>query len=252
MTLLDLASCGGDPPFLWLHGFTHTARSGYEFQSTLRATRPLYTIDLPGHGSHASTRSSLPSLAGDIAEATKGRLIDLGGYSFGGRVALHVAASHSNVLRRLILLSATAGIVDTAERSQRRQRDNELADHIDAIGVDAFLREWLAQPMFQDLPVDEIEYATRSQDPRGLANALRDMGTGTQLPLDEALAHCVAPTLIIAGANDEKFVREANRLHEALPHSRVVVVPHAGHAAHLERPDYVADLIGEFLGEEDQ
>jgi len=237
---------------VWLHGFTQTAQSGYEFQALVRATRALDTIDLPGHGANASLERNLPQTSAEIAQAAGSATFDLGGYSFGGRVALHVAASYPSVLRRLIVLSATPGIADERERAERRARDEALADHCLAIGVDQFLREWTSQPLFSSLPDDDVEFATRSRSADGLAMALRSMGTGTQVPLDDQLSRCATPSLIIAGENDEKFVREAHRLAECLSNSRVVIVPMAGHAAHLERPEYVAQVVTEFLREEDQ
>ena len=252
MTLLDLESCGGNPPFLWLHGFTQTAQSGYEFQAEVRATRALATMDLPGHGANASVARTLPATAADIAEAVGSMTIDLGGYSFGGRVALHVAANYPSALRRLVIVSATAGVSNVSERAERRARDEALAERCQEIGAEAFLREWTAQPLFATLPDDAIEFATRSRDAAGLAMALRYMGTGTQVPLDEMLSHCTVPTLIIAGEYDEKFIHEAHRLHDCLSNSRVVIVPRAGHAVHLEQPRYLARVVCEFLGEEDQ
>lgn len=235
---------------MWLHGFTQTAQSGYEFQRHVRASRELCTIDLPGHGTNASVHLDLPSTAIEIANAVGRRAIDLGGYSLGGRVALHVAATNPGVLRRLVILSATAGIADETERAERRHRDEILAERCVALGAASFLEEWTAQPMFADLPVDPAEFGTRSQDVVGLAASLRSMGTGTQVPLDGMLTRCEVPALIMAGANDQKFVREAHRLRDCMKNSRVELVPDSGHAAHLERPEYVASLVNEFLAEE--
>ena len=50
------------------------------------------------------------------------------GYSMGGRYALHVALRHPELVRRLVLVSATGGIDDPAERAARREGDEALAD----------------------------------------------------------------------------------------------------------------------------
>ena len=97
--------------------------------------------------------------------------------------------------------------------------------------------------MFATLPDDPLERAARSRDARGLANSLRNVGTGTQEWLGEQLSSVTVPALIMAGSNDTKFVGEARRLHDALVNSNASFVPDAGHAAHLERPDEVAALI---------
>ena len=46
------------------------------------------------------------------------------------------------------------------------------------------------------------------------------------------------PVLAIAGTHDIRYADIASRLAEAIgPHAMVALVPGAGHAAHLERPD---------------
>lgn len=252
MTLLELNTCEGDPPFVWLHGFTHTAQSGYEFQSSLRTTRTVCPLDLPGHGSRADHTSTLANFADEIALSAGQRRIDLGGYSLGGRVALHVAARHPSRLRRLVVVSATAGIVNADDRQRRRDDDERIAQRCESEPIEAFLRDWLAQPLFRSLPHDEAEIATRSRNSQGLAHSLRTMGTGTQEPLDDALRRCTAPALIVVGERDEKFRQEAQRLLTALPNSRLAVVAGAGHAVHLEQPERTASLIRDFLAEGDQ
>ena len=247
MPLLDSFHPSDSTPFLWLHGFTQTRHSGYEFREQVSTTRDLRAFDLAGHGDASDLVMTLPQMGADIAESLGSASVDLGGYSFGGRVALHVALAAPAQLEHLVVLSATAGIADPEERRARRERDTTLASRIEEMGVESFLSEWLAQPMFSTLKPDPVELASRSHDAAGLASSLRTAGTGTQQPLDEALSTLLTPSLIVAGERDEKFVREAHRLHECLRNSELVIVPEAGHALHLERPDYVAALVSEYL-----
>jgi 2-succinyl-6-hydroxy-2,4-cyclohexadiene-1-carboxylate synthase len=203
----------------------------------------LLTIDLPGHGENADVRASLDETADLLAEVLPREPFTLGGYSFGGRVALHVALRHPERLSHLILLSTTLGIRDEHERHERRVRDEHLADRIEEIGAEAFLDEWLTQPMFASLPHGDQERQARSHDARGLATSLRVAGAGTQQWLGEALSKFERPSLVIAGAEDKKFVAEARRLQDALPAASSAFVADAGHAAHLERPRLVAELV---------
>jgi pimeloyl-ACP methyl ester carboxylesterase len=52
------------------------------------------------------------------------------------------------------------------------------------------------------------------------------------------------PVTLAVGEHDEKFRAIAERMAPELPDARVVVIPGAGHAAHLEAPDAVAELLG--------
>lgn len=205
------------------------------------------TLDLPGHGAAASISANLDETADLIASALPDEPVALGGYSFGGRVALHVALRHPQRVERLLLLGATRGIDDEAERSARRRRDEELAAHIEAVGTHQFLEEWLSQPLFASLPDDDIERATRSRDARGLAESLRTSGTGTQEWLAPRLGDIEVPTLALAGSRDAKFALEAEAIATGVVEGRYRLVPDAGHAAHLERPETTAQLIEEFL-----
>jgi len=205
------------------------------------------TLDLPGHGVSSSLWASLEETADLVARALDGAPVALGGYSFGARVALHVALRHPECVSRLVLVGASRGIEDPHERAARRQRDNELATRIEMIGGAAFLDEWLAQAMFASLPEDPAERLARSTDGRGLAESLRRAGTGTQEWLDPRLSSIEAPTLALAGANDEKFTIEARAIARGVPHGHVTTIPGAGHAAHLEAPADTAQAISSFL-----
>ena len=228
---------------MWLHGFTQTKESAHQFRSILAGTYELFTIDLPGHGENASISASLDETADLLADVLPTEPFILSGYSMGARVALHFALRHRERLTQLVVLSATRGIRNEVERAQRRDQDNELADRIEHIGAEAFLDDWLAQPMFASLPDDPIERTARSRDAMGLSNSLRFAGTGTQAYLGDALASLDVPTLVVAGANDAKFVGEARLLREAIPRAVAALVANAGHAAHLEEPRTVAQLV---------
>jgi 2-succinyl-6-hydroxy-2,4-cyclohexadiene-1-carboxylate synthase len=244
MSLLGLQRDGTGPVLVWLHGFTQTRRSAFRFRSILAGTHQVVTIDLPGHGENAAITASLEETADLLAAALPPEPFALGGYSMGGRVALHLALRHPHRVRRLFLLSATLGVADDRERAARRARDEALATRIEAIGADAFLDEWLAQPLFADLPADPDERAARSHDAAGLASSLRHAGTGTQAWLGDAVRGLAVPAHVVAGARDAKFVREATLLSASLPSAHTSIVPAAGHAAHLELPEALAALAG--------
>jgi len=247
MSLLSVQREGAGPTFVWLHGFTQTRASAHQFRSILAGTNELLTLDLPGHGAAHEVEATLEETADLVIQALPDEPVALGGYSFGGRVALHVAVRHPERINRLILLGATRGIKDEVERAERRVRDEALAQRILEIGASAFLDEWLAQPMFAGLPVDPMERAARSIHAKGLASSLRLAGTGTQVWLQPALATIDSPTLVLAGANDSKFSAEATAIQRGVPGALVRLIDGAGHAAHIEQPERTAAVVAEFL-----
>jgi len=170
------------------------------------------------------------------------------GYSMGARMALHVATLFPHVVTQLVLISGTPGIRNEAERLARRDSDNVLADHIENIGVESFINEWLALPLFSGLNSSNDQRSDRLRNSAsGLANSLRYAGTGTQDPLWESLSHLAMPVHLIAGELDSKFVDIAQQMHEVIPQSEITIVSSVGHTVHLEDEATTAAILQQLL-----
>ena len=230
-----------------VHGFTQTLRSWDPVATALAARRQLVRVDLPGHGGSADLRLGFAETAAALAEA--GGPASYVGYSMGGRLALRVALDHPDLATALVLIGASPGLADPAERAARRRADHRLAATLEREGTDAFLQRWLAQPLFATLrPAPADLAARRGNPPEGLAAALHALGTGAQDPLWDRLGGVRSPVLLVAGAEDAKFSALARAMARAIgPSAEVALVPGAGHAVHLERPAEVASLLEEFL-----
>jgi 2-succinyl-6-hydroxy-2,4-cyclohexadiene-1-carboxylate synthase len=231
-----------------LHGFTQTGRSWQPIAHALAGRYRAIAPDLPGHGDFADRRpASFAACDAYLRALADGRPLTLAGYSMGGRIALHAALSLDAVVERLVLIGASPGIADPAERAARAAEDAALADRIEAIGIDAFVREWGTQALFADMPRGVAELADedrlRNTAP-GLAAALRGLGTGVMPPLWDRLESLTVPVDLVVGERDGKFRAIAERMAAALPSARVHVVSGAGHAVHLESPDAVVELLG--------
>lgn len=172
--------------------------------------------------------------------------ITLAGYSMGGRIALHAALAPGARVDRLVLIGASPGLADAAERSARAAADAALAGRIEAIGLAEFVREWSAQPLFDGMPrgIAELAVADRMRNTAaGLAAALRGLGTGAMPPLWDRLPELALPVDLVVGERDAKFRAIAEQMQAALPDARLHVVAGAGHAVQLEAPDAVAELL---------
>ena len=242
-------TCGDGPRLVFAHGFTQTSNSWKPIAEQFVANGyESVVVDLPGHG--ASTEGNVDlRRAAEMLTDMCGEAVYIG-YSLGGRLCLHAAATHPEVVRGLALIGASPGIADEAERAARRAADDQMADHIIEIGVDAFLDEWLARPLFAGLAVDVAARADRTRNtPQGLATSLRHAGTGAQQPLWPRLGDLAMPVLAIAGALDTKFADIGRQIAETVRDGRFVAVPEAGHAAHLQSPQQVVDTLKGWLAE---
>lgn len=232
-----------------VHGFTQSAASWDAIEFRLNALgHDVVSLDAPGHGKHHETHLGLWKAA-DLLAAEGGGGTWLG-YSMGGRLALHVALSHPDLVERLVLVGATAGIEAAAARLERQAADELLAEELMRDGLDAFLSRWLAQPLFESLPEDNAGLdARRVNTPAGLAASLRLMGTGAQDNLWPRLGEIKAPTMLVVGALDAKFTDIANRMAEAMPEAHVTAMNGCGHACHLEAPDAFVGIVDDFVNE---
>ena len=256
MTELDVDDAGVGSPIVVLHGFTGSTVAMSGLTSRLSSTHRVLAVDLVGHGRSPvptdPARYTVDAMADDVAAALQRRALGsahLVGYSMGGRVALTLACNRPELVRSLVLIGATPGLRDPDERAERRVADAALADRIERDGLAEFVDEWMANPLFasQERLGPEALAAARDQrldnDPLGLAASLRGGGTGAMTPLHDRLPDLRVPTTLVVGALDPKFREIAAAMDEALPHSCVVTVTDAGHAAHLEQPDAVVDAI---------
>ena len=168
----------------------------------------------------------------------------------GGRVSLHAAIAHPERVRSLVLIGATAGIDDLDERLARRAADELLADHIEAVGVDTFIDEWLGTALFAGLTEQTALRDDRLRNTAGgLAASLRATGTGTQEPLWERLGEIEVPVLVLAGEHDTKFRAIGERMAGLLSASTFEVIAGAGHSVHLEQPEATAAAVARWRSE---
>jgi 2-succinyl-6-hydroxy-2,4-cyclohexadiene-1-carboxylate synthase len=257
---LHLERHGRGPALVLLHGFTGSGQGMAEIAQPLGRDYATLAPDLPGHGrsigAPAAGAFDFDETVDDLVatlESAGHRRAHWLGYSMGARLALGCAVRHPGRVASLVLVGGRAGIADPAERAARRGDDEALAARIEAAGVEAFVDEWLAQPMFATLRRRGAEFLLEQRrqrlahSARGLSASLRGLGPGAQPPLFDALSRIDVPVLLVAGALDRKFVALAHDLAGRLPRAEVREIADAGHAAHLEQPEAFIVVARDFL-----
>lgn len=250
-----------EPQVLLLHGFTGSARTLDAVAQGLRdAGLGTLAVDLLGHGRSDAPEDpklyALERACADLAailDAERMPRAALLGYSMGGRVALGFACAFPERVRALVLVGASAGLQQEAERAARREADERLADDIARFGVPAFVERWMANPLFASQArlgerfLAESRLQRLANSAAGLAGSLRGLGTGVQPALHDDLARLALPVLLVHGAEDAKFRAIAHDLAARLPNARVAAIPDAGHAAQIENPAAFLAVATEFL-----
>jgi 2-succinyl-6-hydroxy-2,4-cyclohexadiene-1-carboxylate synthase len=247
-------------PLLLLHGFTGDSSTWTPFCPIWGEHSTLIFPDIIGHGKTESPDKSNHYQIETVADDLKNILDKLGvhqvdvlGYSMGGRLALTFALLYPERVRKLILESASPGLVTEQERETRRMKDRELAEFILKAGIKPFVDYWEAIPLFSTMNrlSASVKEAVRKQrlrnTPTGLANSLLGMGTGSQPSWWGSLGRITNEVLLLTGEEDEKFCAIAQKMLDEFQNGTWIALKNSGHALHVEEPEKFGTIVSEFL-----
>ena len=203
--------------------------------------------DLPGFGDAALEPGTIDYVG--FAASLLDRPATVVGCSFGGRIALELAAARPELVERLVLIGAGLGSWDWSVSAQAGFAEEEEAIERGELAAAAAqqARMWLADDA--------------SPDVRALTEAMTLRSYDQQLPVEgqvktvwpetsaEArLGEIAAPTLVVVGSEDIADIEEmAERLAAQIPGARLETIDGAGHLPSLERPDELNRLLVGFL-----
>jgi 2-succinyl-6-hydroxy-2,4-cyclohexadiene-1-carboxylate synthase len=257
MSLLAHASWGEGSPLLLIHGFTGNRDAWNHLRPLLGMRFRVLAPDLPGHGESPIAADTTFDRALEqllaLLDAHGLDRVDVAGYSLGARVALGLCLRAPDRVRRLVLESGSPGLRRRRERGQRRRDDEALAEVIERDGLEAFVRQWEALPLFDGLRTlpealrTSLHARRLSHRPDALAGSLRALSLGAQPSYWARLWTVRAPSLLLTGGRDEKFTGIARAMAAELPLVWGHVFPGAGHAPHLESPEEWAREVTSFL-----
>ncbi len=180
--------------------------------------------------------------------------VDLVGCSFGAFVALSAAVAAPHRIRHLVLLSPVLDTVDPTPSV--RQAWREEAEALDAGDVDAAvevnLRAWFDGPRREPADVDP---ELRAWVGRMQADVFAHPEVGEEDELEpgpgERLVEVAAPTTIVTGALDQRWVLDcADALAAGLPVVRLHAIDGVGHLPSVEAPERVAEVVRDAVAED--
>jgi pimeloyl-[acyl-carrier protein] methyl ester esterase len=213
----------------------------------------LHIVDLPGHGHSRDCTVPLQLEACVEAIAAAVPRAPWCGWSLGGLIALHAAATRADAVPALAMLCASPRFV-RGEDWRHGVSPEIFRDFAGGLRADyrATLDRFVALEAFgSDHAKDEIralrdDLFARGEPPASvLADGLELLETSD---LRATLPTLGAPSLWLAGRRDRLVDPRAMREAAALaPDAAVHVVEHAGHAPFLTHADEVAGQLDRFL-----
>jgi len=228
------------PPLIMIHG---AAGGQYVWlQQRQMATAQVITLDLPGHGGSQPAPATVD--IGRYAELVAAFATALGherfipvGHSMGGAVALTLALEHATRIEALVLISTGARLA--------------VSDFVFAAIDTSF--EQLGDLMAQTAYAPQTDRALVARFTTGPLQVSRDLARAdfeacTRFDVRQRLGEIAAPTLLIAGAQDQLVgAGRTAQLAAGIVDCQLHTIEDAGHMVMQEQPTAVNEAIGAFV-----
>jgi pimeloyl-ACP methyl ester carboxylesterase len=235
------------PPVVLVHGLGGSAEDWRNLAPWLaKAGYRVYLPDLPGYGRSEQPADFSYSVP-DEAEVVVGFLdvlglkqVDLGGLSMGGWIVQHIAAKHSERVRRLMLFDS-AGLYEKPEWDTRLFTPTTHAE-LDQL-------EALMMPHPSKIPEFVARDILRVSNKNGwvIHRAINTMLSG-QDATDNLLPKLKMPVLIVWGREDQITpLHMGEKMHSLVPQSELDTFAGCGHLATIQCTAQVGPKVVEFV-----
>ncbi|MEM9107844.1 MAG: alpha/beta fold hydrolase [Pseudomonadota bacterium] len=245
----------GPETIVFSHGLL---MSGDMFSAQVDALKDRYrciTYDHRGQGGSAVTddgydMETLTEDAAGLIEALETGPCHFVGLSMGGFVGMRLATRRPELLRSLVLLETSADPEPSENQKQYRMlnfvaRWFGLSTVIGRVMPIMFGQTFLNDPERAD---DRQKWRSHivSNDRIGITRAVK--GVINRRGVIDDIRQIDLPVLIAVGDEDVATVPEkSERMHEAIPGSKLALIPGAGHSSTIEQPEAVNRVISTHL-----
>jgi pimeloyl-ACP methyl ester carboxylesterase len=254
---------GAGRPVVLIHGWPLSSASWKAQVPVLQqAGYRVVAYDRRGFGQSDKplTGYGYDTLADDLAGVlTELDLTDvtLVGFSMGGgEVARYLSRHGTERVRSVVFAAAvTPYMLETADNPDGPLTKKEAASMTASLTADEdafyddFTREFFSVDGELKVSEQERQEAVALAQQASKAAALACMASFGMTDFRDDLAHVTVPTLVIHGDGDATvpFEGSGRRTHEAIPQSRLVVVPGAPHGLNVSHADVFDQALLEFL-----
>ena len=235
-----------------LHGI-----GGAAWQPNLAALGRVLDWPLPGYG---GTPMLAETSFAAWAAALRARLdaagldrVDLLGHSIGGMLAQEFALTYPERVHRLVLYATTPAFGGRDPAFAEGFLRERLAPLDAGQSMAQLAAESMAELLGPEAHPDAAPLATAAMAAVPEAAYRATVRCLTTFNRRDDLARIAAPTLLVCGERDPLAPpRTMERMRDTMPAARLVVLPGAGHLAHLEYPADFNASVAAFLHEPGQ
>ncbi len=231
---------GKGRPVVLLHGGLNTIETSFAKQiPVLSKNHRVIAIEQMGHGRTRDVpgrKLSYEEMALDTAALLAHLGIqnaDLAGWSDGGQLALRLAFTHPQLVRRVFVSGVGLGASPDIVKALGAQKDfPKLAASMFPEGLESYKR------LSPDGPDHWATITTKGWV----------MWTGSTFGFTESeLGKIDLPVIIVAGDKDFAPIEETVRIFRAIPRAKLYMLPGTGHATFQDRPVWINPVLLDFL-----
>jgi 3-oxoadipate enol-lactonase len=245
---------GTGVPVVLLHAFPFDREMWAPQRDGLAAVARIFAPDFPLFGQSTASREvfTMDSAADTIADfLTKIGVTEkvvLGGLSMGGYVAMAFARRHADRLRGLIFADTKSDPDDDTAKANREKTIALAREKGTAAVVETMLPKLLSDETRKLMP-DVVETAKTIGNRQSVAAVTMALAALRDRPdSNPGLASITVPTLVIVGEHDAITPpAAASKIANAVPGSKLVTIPGAGHLSNLENPVAFNTTVRSFL-----
>lgn len=241
---------GVGPTLLFIHGFPLTGRMWQPSVEQLSKSHRCIVPDLRGFGkSQASAKVGMRQYADDLAAvldaAGEREPVVVIGLSMGGYVQFEFFRQHRSRVRAMVLSDTRANADNPEGIAKRQEMIAAVAKSGSKAAADAMIDKLFAPGVNPVIRSEWLEIMT-SASPTGVMAAIQAMADRPDLRA--TLPTIDVPTLILVGEHDVITPPDVHKeMHQAIPGSKLEIVPGAGHMLPVEKPAEFAGLVERFL-----
>ncbi len=232
-----------DTTLLFLHGWRSQKEVWHQVIKDITNKNDLnvnaLALDLPGFGQSPITNLSwkvgdFANLVAEFINKLNLKNVCLVGHSFGGRVAIKLASTRIDIIKKVVL-------VDSAGFPMNQKKKKTFA-------LVAKLVKPVFRPKFMQSVRKQIYKVIGAEDYVATPKLQEIFLNTINEDLTENMKRILQPSLVVFGEKDtETPVEYGEKMHELILNSKFKILKDAGHFSFLDKPQEFVEIIINFI-----